>query len=93
MFQAGLFDFPTQKSVVDVEGGFATSRRIAEQSIVLLKNKGTVLPIDRAAVHSIAVIGPHADTGMISGGGSAQVDPRDSRPPPGSRRCGFPPRL
>ena len=41
MFQAGLFDFPTQKSVVDVEGGFATARRIAEQSIVLLKNKGT----------------------------------------------------
>ena len=39
MFLAGLFDFPTQKSVVDVEGGFATARRIAEQSIVLLKNK------------------------------------------------------
>ncbi len=75
MFLAGLFDFPTQKSVVDVEGGFATARRIAEQSIVLLKNKGGVLPIDRSTVHSIAIIGPHADTGMISGGGSAQVDP------------------
>src|ERR1700684_1510980 len=66
MFLVGLFDFPTQKSVVDVEGGFATSRRIAEQSIVLLKNKGTVLPIDRAAVHSIAVIGPHAAPARIS---------------------------
>ena len=26
MFQAGLFDFPTQKSVVDVEGGLAIAR-------------------------------------------------------------------
>jgi beta-glucosidase len=90
MFLAGLFDFPTQKSVVDVEGGFATTRRIAEQSIVLLKNKGTVLPIDRAAVHSIAVIGPHADTGMISGGGSAQVDPPGQPAAPWQSQVWFP---
>jgi beta-glucosidase len=90
MFQAGLFDFPTQKSVVDVEGGLATTRRIAEQSIVLLKNKGTVLPIDRAAVHSIAVIGPHADTGMISGGGSAQVDPPGQPAAPWQSQVWFP---
>ncbi len=90
MFQAGLFDFPTKKSVVDVEGGFAISRRIAEQSIVLLKNKGTVLPIDRAAVHSIAVIGPHADTGMISGGGSAQVDPPGQPAAPWQSQVWFP---
>ncbi len=34
-----------------------------------------MLPLDRAKIKSIAVIGPHADEGMISGGGSAQVDP------------------
>src|ERR1700722_9747504 len=90
MFLVGLFDFPTQKSVVDVEGGLATARRIAEQSIVLLKNKGTVLPIDRAAVHSIAVIGPHADTGMISGGGSAQVDPPGQPAAPWQSKGWFP---
>ncbi len=73
-FASGIVDFPIQKSVVDVEGGFETARRIAEQSTVLLKNKGGVLPLDRAKVRSIAIIGPHADTGMISGGGSAQVD-------------------
>lgn len=73
-FADGIVDHPTQKSVVDVEGGFETSRRIAEQSIVLLKNDNGVLPLDRGSVHSIAIIGPHADTGMISGGGSAQVD-------------------
>src|ERR1700685_1271633 len=68
-FASGIVDHPVQKSVVDVEGGFATSRRIAEQSIVLLKNENSVLPLDREKVRSIAVIGPHADMGMISGGG------------------------
>ncbi|MGA8026135.1 MAG: glycoside hydrolase family 3 C-terminal domain-containing protein [Bryobacteraceae bacterium] len=79
-FLSGIVDHPLQKSVVDVEGGFETSRRIAEQSTVLLKNERGVLPIDPGKVHSIAIIGPHADTGMISGGGSAQVDP-PGRPP------------
>jgi beta-glucosidase len=79
-FASGIVDHPIQKSVVDVEGGLQTSRRIAEQSTVLLKNADNILPLDRTKLHSIAVIGPHADTGMISGGGSAQVDP-PGRPP------------
>ena len=74
-FAAGLVDYPTQKSVVDVEGGLKTAQRIAEQSTVLLKNKDHVLPLDASKLHSIAILGLHADTGMISGGGSAQVDP------------------
>jgi len=90
MFLAGLFDYPTQKSVVDVEGGLAISRRLAEQSIVLLKNKGGLLPLDRSTVYSIAVIGPHADTGMISGGGSAQVDPPGEPAAPWQAHVWFP---
>ena len=73
-FLSGIVDYPVQKSEIDPEAGFEVSRRIEEQSIVLLKNKGGVLPLDAAKVKSIAIIGPHADTGMISGGGSAQVD-------------------
>ncbi len=90
LFEDGLFDYPTQKSVVDVEGGLATARRIAEQSTVLLKNTGGLLPLDRATVHSIAVIGPHADTGMISGGGSAQVDPPGQPAAPWQSKVWFP---
>src|SRR5256884_417517 len=74
-FASGIVDDPVKKSVVDVEGGLEISRHIAEQSIVLLKNDRGILPLDRAKLHSIAVIGPNADTSMISGGGSAQVDP------------------
>lgn len=79
-FAAGIVDHPIQKSVVDVEAGFDTARRIAEQSSVLLKNEGGILPLNRNSLRSIAVIGAHADTSMISGGGSAQVDP-PGRPP------------
>jgi beta-glucosidase len=74
-FACGIIDYPAKKGVVDVEGGFEAARRLAEQSTVLLKNKNGVLPLDRAKVRSIAIIGAHADTSMISGGGSAQVDP------------------
>jgi beta-glucosidase len=75
MFATGVIDDPPQKSVVDVVGGFEVAQRIAEQSTVLLKNANAQLPLEASKIHSIAVIGPHADVGMISGGGSAQVDP------------------
>ena len=74
-FLSGIVDDPPRKSVVDVEKGFEVAQRVEEKSIVLLKNRQSVLPIIPSRVHSIAIIGGHADVGMISGGGSAQVDP------------------
>jgi beta-glucosidase len=74
-FLSGIVDDPPRKSVVDVEKGFEVAQRVEEKSIVLLKNRQSVLPIIPSRVHSIAIIGGHADIGMISGGGSAQVDP------------------
>jgi beta-glucosidase len=75
MFASGVIDDPPVKSVVDVEGGFEIAQKIEEQSIVLLRNERAQLPLDPAKLSSIAVIGAHSDVGMISGGGSAQVDP------------------
>jgi beta-glucosidase len=75
MFVSGVVDDPPQKSVVDVVGGFQVAQRSAEQSIVLLKNEDAQLPLNASAMHNVAVIGAHSDVGMISGGGSAQVDP------------------
>ncbi len=74
-FLSGVVDDPPQRSVVDVEKGLEVAQRVEEKSIVLLKNSQAVLPIAPSEVHSIAIIGGHADVGMISGGGSAQVDP------------------
>lgn len=72
-FACGIVDHPMQKGVADIEGDLETARKIEEQSAVLLKNNG-LLPLTGAVVKSIAVIGPHASEGMMSGGGSAQVD-------------------
>ena len=74
-FLSGIVDNPIQTSVPDVEKGLEVAQRVEEKSIVLLKNSPTVLPINPAKVRSIAIIGGHADVGMLSGGGSAQVDP------------------
>jgi beta-glucosidase len=75
MFASGVVDDPPQKSVVDVVGGFELAQKIEEGSIVLLRNEHAQLPLDASRIASIAVIGAHSDVGMISGAGSAQVDP------------------
>ena len=41
------------------------SRRMALESVVLLKNDGNFLPLDKAKIKSIAVIGPLADVGAL----------------------------
>jgi beta-glucosidase len=47
----------------------------AREAVVLLKNDGPLLPLDRAKVRTIAVIGPNGHPGIPAGGGSAQVEP------------------
>jgi len=75
MFEAGIIDNPpVPRYVVDPFRGRDDAQHIAEESIVLLRNERNVLPLDATKVRSIAVIGAHADIGVLSGGGSAQVD-------------------
>ena len=74
MFAVGVIDQPPVRRVVDPFRGREDAQHIAEESIVLLKNEGSLLPLHPAALHSIAIIGGHADVGVLSGGGSAQVD-------------------
>jgi beta-glucosidase len=88
MFATGVVDNPVMpRQVVDPFRGLEDSQQIAEESIVLLKNADGVLPLSAAQVKSIALIGSHADAGVLSGGGSAQVDPPGGNaidPKPGS---------
>jgi beta-glucosidase len=75
MFASGTIDDPPfPRSVVDPFRGRDDAQHIAEESIVLLKNSGNLLPLSAGSVHSIALIGSHANVGVLSGGGSAQVD-------------------
>jgi beta-glucosidase len=74
-FAAGIVDNPPRPQVVDVFGGLDLAQRFAEQGSVLLRNASALLPLDARRIKSIAVIGSHADVAVLTGGGSAQVDP------------------
>ncbi len=74
LIATGALDHPsTPRFVVDPFKGLEDAQHIAEESIVLLKNANNVLPLS-PSIRSVAVIGAHADVGLMSGGGSAQVD-------------------
>jgi beta-glucosidase len=75
MYAAGVFDHPATVQPINASADAAIAQEIEEQGAVLLKNAGGQLPLNPAVVQSIAVIGSHADVGVLSGGGSAQVTP------------------
>ncbi|WP_232467635.1 beta-glucosidase family protein [Burkholderia ubonensis] len=73
MFAKGVVDDPQVLRPIDVAADAAVAQADAEEGIVLLKNAAKQLPL--AGSQSIAVIGSHADAGVLSGGGSSQVWP------------------
>jgi beta-glucosidase len=73
-FASGIIDHPQPSKVPDVMRGMRVAQQVEEESAVLLQNRNGQLPLNAASVKSIAVIGSHADVGVLSGGGSAQVD-------------------
>lgn len=90
MFAHGLVDNPvTGTSAIDFAADRAISQRVAEEGFVLLKNDGDLLPIAGSATR-IAVIGGHADKGVLSGGGSSQVYPEGDNAAPGVGPKGWP---
>ena len=74
-FDSGIFDDPPQQESPDVLKGLEVAQKTEERGIVLLKNSSSQLPLNAASIKSIAVIGGHADAGVLSGGGSSQVSP------------------
>ena len=75
MIEYGFFDHPQGMKPISVEADGAEARRIAEEGMVLLKNDGHFLPLDKKNIHSVAVIGPYAAKAMSGGGGSSHVVP------------------
>ncbi len=67
----GAVDDPVRPGPIDFAAHAKVTQADAEEGIVLLQNRG-VLPL-AAGVGTIAVIGGHADAGVLTGGGSAQV--------------------
>jgi len=76
-FWAGVFEQPVEPdpTKLDTPQHRALCLEGARKAIVLLKNEGGLLPLDRGRIKSIAVIGPNAKEARPSGGGSAYVEP------------------
>ncbi len=91
MFANGLIDDPVKGDVaatIDYAAHGQATQSDAEEGIVLLKNTG-ILPLAKSA-RTIAIIGSHADFGVLSGGGSSQVYAKDSKRFDGEGPDGFP---
>ena len=73
LFASGAVDDPVKVAPIDYAAHAAVSQKAAEESLVLLKNDGDLLPLK--GVRSIAVIGGNADKGVMAGGGSSDVTP------------------
>lgn len=50
-------------------------RKVASESIVLLRNEGGILPLNPQKLEKIAIIGPNAKAIILSGGGSTILKP------------------
>ena len=87
MFAHGVFDHPVTAAPMELPADMLAAhakvtQADAEESIVLLQNNGGVLPLS-TTVKSIAVIGGHADKGVLAGGGSSLVYPVGGNAVPG----------
>ncbi|WP_223552334.1 glycoside hydrolase family 3 N-terminal domain-containing protein, partial [Aestuariivivens sp. NBU2969] len=65
-FKAGLFDSPytvptNREEKIHTLEHIAHAQKMAEESVILLKNMDQLLPFDKTKLGSIAVIGPNAD--------------------------------
>lgn len=75
LFDKGIIDNPVPKGSnnIDFKKHALITQKDAEEAIVLLKND-KLLPVAKD-VKKIAIIGSHANVGVLSGGGSSQVYP------------------
>lgn len=78
--QFEFFDRPQTDTNIPLysQEGRQTALEVARESMVLLKNTGELLPLDKKKLKTIAVIGPNAFPAVTGGGGSSQTLPFSS---------------
>lgn len=73
MFKINMMDSEREKGSYNTLEHRNIALKVAEESIVLLKNKGNKLPLNANKIKTIAVIGENATNLHSSGGDSAQI--------------------
>jgi beta-glucosidase len=89
LFASGVVEKPVKIVPIDYAAHAKVTRADAEEGVVLLKNDKGLLPLLSTA-KKIAVIGGHADVGVLSGGGSSQVYPIGGRAVQGEGPASWP---
>lgn len=89
LFASGVVEKPVRIAPIDYAAHAKVTRADAEEGVVLLKNDKGLLPLV-AGARKIAVIGGHADVGVLSGGGSSQVYPIGGRAVQGEGPASWP---
>ena len=89
-FAAGVFEHPAKKAPIDEKANLAVARETLEAGAVLLRNENGLLPLDASKLESIAVIGAHADKGVLAGGGSSLVNAKGGNAVPGLKPTDWP---
>ncbi len=84
LFEHGVIDNPVspKPQSIDFKANGLVSQRDAQEGMVLLKNSGHALPLNKS-VRRVAVIGGYADRGVLAGGGSSLVYPQGGNAVPG----------
>lgn len=67
LFEAGDVDPEQAERISGAEAHRPLALEAARKAIVLLKNEGELLPLDRTRVRTLAVIGPNADACRLGG--------------------------
>ena len=82
LFATGVIDHPSHPAPIDLVADALVAQHAEEAGAVLLRNQHDLLPL-APTVASIAVIGGHADRGVLTGGGSSAVMPPAGNAVPG----------
>ncbi|MDE3071700.1 MAG: glycoside hydrolase family 3 protein [Pseudomonadota bacterium] len=88
LFANGVIDHPAQQAPIDFAADKKVAQRTEEAGAVLLRNAAALLPLSSS--QSVAVIGGHADKGVLTGGGSSAVQSPEGNAVPGLPPAAWP---
>lgn len=73
--RASQAEVASEEGIRDLPEDRTLNRKLAADSVVLLKNDAGILPLSRQSLTKVALIGPNMKTTAFCGGGSASLQP------------------
>ena len=89
VFAVGVIDYPAKAAPINYAAHKRVAQMTEEAGAVLLRNQNMLLPLS-TSLKTIAVIGGHADKGVLTGGGSSMVTSPEGNAVPGLQPQAWP---